>query len=35
MKTFEELTWKANETGLIVNENKTKGMAHSKIHKKW
>jgi hypothetical protein len=30
METFEELTWKANEIGLTVNEIKTKGMVQSK-----
>jgi sorting nexin-29 len=29
-ETFEELTWKANETVLSVSEKKTKGMVQSK-----
>jgi hypothetical protein len=33
-ETFEDLTWKAKEIGLIVNENKTKRMVQSKITQK-
>jgi hypothetical protein len=33
-ETFEELTWKANETGLIVRENKNKAMVESKSTQK-
>jgi uncharacterized membrane protein YkvA (DUF1232 family) len=33
METFKELTWKANEIGLIVNENKMGG-GHTHTHKR-
>jgi hypothetical protein len=31
---FEELTWKANEIGVTVNQNKTKGTVQSKSTQK-